>query len=249
MIRWLHTLHQKSALGFALLWIGVYCVTNSLALPLSDWIGVDSSAPLAVNLLLSGLLLWWLRRAGLFPHYGLCGIRTSPARFLWFVPLLVFVSSNLWLGCGIHRPAADIVCYILNMFCVGFLEELIFRGFLFKALAKENVKMAIAVSGVTFGLGHILNLFNGSGMGLLANVCQIVGAVACGILFVILFHRGGSLIPCIVAHALFNALSVFVDDAAVTDEKQLWFTVVTTLLAVAYTLILCKTLPKAPKET
>ena len=63
------------------------------------------------------------------------------------------------------------------MLCVGFFEEVIFRGLLFQALAKENIETAVSVSSVTFGLGHILNLLNGSGMGLIANLCQIVGAV------------------------------------------------------------------------
>ena len=67
-------------------------------------------------------------------------------------------------GFPVILPAVDTVCYILSMLCVGFLEEVIFRGFLFRALAKENVNKAIIITSVTFGLGHILNLFNGSGM-------------------------------------------------------------------------------------
>ena len=50
------------------------------------------------------------------------------------------------------------------MLCVGFAEEVIFRGFLFRAMEKDNVKTAIIGSSVTFGLGHVLNLVNGSGM-------------------------------------------------------------------------------------
>lgn len=130
------------------------------------------------------------------------------------------------------------------MLCVGFLEEVIFRGFLFKALAKDNVKMAIIVSSITFGLGHILNLFNGSGMDLIANLCQIVGAVACGFLFVIIFYRGGSLIPCIIAHSVNNAVGVFANEAELTVEKRLLFSAVTVFVVIVYALILCRTLPQ-----
>lgn len=56
------------------------------------------------------------------------------------------------------------------------------------------------MSSVTFGIGHIVNLFNGSGMTLVANVCQMVCTVAFGFLFAVIFDRGGSLLPCIVAH-------------------------------------------------
>ncbi|MBD5536303.1 MAG: CPBP family intramembrane metalloprotease [Lachnospiraceae bacterium] len=61
--------------------------------------------------------------------------------------------------------------------CVGFIEEVIFRGFLFKALAENNVKSAVIISSVTFGLGHLVNLFNGSGMDLINNLCQICFAI------------------------------------------------------------------------
>ena len=69
------------------------------------------------------------------------------------------------------------VCHIILMLCVGFIEEVIFRGFLFKAIAKDNVKTAIIISSVTFGVGHLVNLVNGSGMELVANLFQIVGYV------------------------------------------------------------------------
>ena len=72
----------------------------------------------------------------------------------------------------------EMVCHIILMLCVGFIEEVIFRGFLFKAIAKDNVKTAIIISSVTFGVGHLVNLVNGSGMELVANLFQIVGAIA-----------------------------------------------------------------------
>lgn len=66
------------------------------------------------------------------------------------------------------------------MLCVGFLEETIFRGLPFTAIAKDNLKSAVIISSVTFGIGHIINLFNGSGMDLVNNLCRIVFAVAVG---------------------------------------------------------------------
>lgn len=64
------------------------------------------------------------------------------------------------------------------MLCVGFSEEAIFRGLPFTAIAKDNIKSAVIISSVTFGIGHIINLFNGSGMDLVNNLCRIVFAVA-----------------------------------------------------------------------
>jgi len=239
----LDLLYKKSELGFALVWIGGYCLLNSLANPLSTLLGVDSSAALLVNAALTAVLLLWIRRRGMTAAYGLCKPSVRAAQFLWYIPLAVFVSHNLWTGLAVNLPPVDTACYIVNMCCVGLLEEIIFRGLLFKAMAKNSVKAAMVVSSLTFGIGHILNLFNGSGMDLVSNICQVTGAVACGFLFVILFYRGGSLIPCIIAHAVNNIVSVFADNEALTDEKQLLISAVSTSIVIVYTLILCKTLP------
>lgn len=244
MSKWLNALHEKSELYFALVWIGIYCIVNSLAHPISDAIGIESSAALVFNAVLTVALYIWVKRKGLLEYYGLCGSKVPAARFLWYIPLIIFMSRNLWLGFGMNLPAADTVCYILSMLCVGFLEEVIFRGFLFKALAKDNVKTAIIISSVTFGLGHILNLFNGSGMELVENLCQVVGAIACGFLFVIIFYRGGSLIPCIVAHSVNNAVSVFSNGAALTVETRLLLSAINMVIVIVYAIVLCKTLPR-----
>lgn len=107
------------------------------------------------------------------------------------------------------------------MLCVGFLEEVIFRGLLFKAIAKDNIKSAVVLSSVTFGIGHIINLFNGSGMELVNNLCQIVFAIAVGFLLVMIFYRGGSLLPCILVHSAINTLGTFASDAGLTMEIRL----------------------------
>lgn len=248
MSKWLNNLHEKNELYFALVWIGIYCVANSLANPISKAIGIQSSAACIFNFILTITLFMWIRKKGLTKYYGLCSANVPAGKFLWYIPLLLFMSHNLWFGFAINFPAADTVCYILSMFCVGFLEEVIFRGFLFRALAKDNMKMAIVISSVTFGLGHILNLVNGSGMNMIENLCQIVGAIACGFLFVTIFYRGGSLIPCIIAHSVNNALSVFANEAGLTLEKRLFFSAVNMILVILYTLILCRTLPQKQKS-
>jgi len=133
------------------------------------------------------------------------------------------------------------------MLCVGFLEEIIFRGFLFKAMSRDSIKSAIIVSSVTFGIGHIINLINGSGMGLVANLCQVVYAIAFGFLFVIIFHRGGSLLPCIMTHSTVNALSVF-STAPETAAVEIVTALILTAIGIIYTLILLKTLPAPEAE-
>lgn len=130
------------------------------------------------------------------------------------------------------------------MLGVGFVEEILFRGFLFKALEKDNVKTAIIVSSVTFGLGHLVNLINSNGMDLVTNLCQVVGAIALGFLFVTIFYRGGSLLPCILTHAAIDVASCFANEVGLTPEKRILFSLSRAIIVIIYTLILLKTLPK-----
>lgn len=131
---------------------------------------------------------------------------------------------------------------------VGFLEEVIFRGLLFTAIAKNNIRSAVVISSVTFGIGHLINLFNGSGMDLVSNLCQIVFAIAVGFLLVTIFYRGGSLLPCIIVHAAINTLGTFANDADLTTEMHLLHLAVLIAITAAYTLILTRTLPKNQQE-
>ena len=181
-------------------------------------------------------------------RYGLCKSPVPARRFLYYVPLVILASGNLWNGAAMNYTAAETVCRIVCMLCVGFLEEVIFRGLLFKAIAKDNIRSAIIISSVTFGIGHIINLFNGSGMDLVSNLCQIVFAIAVGFLLVTIFYRGGSLIPCILVHSAINTLGTFANDAALTMEARLLHIAVLIAITAAYTLILTRTLPKKARE-
>ncbi len=234
-------LHNKNPLIFALMWIVIYIVGTSLLEELSRMIGLEKSLTAAFHLLSSLLLLLWLKKQGLFREYGLCRTKYPAAKFLYYIPLLIAASCNLWLGLRLNLPVLESGFYVLSMLCVGFLEEIIFRGFLFKAMSRDNIKSAIIVSSVTFGIGHIINLFNGSGMDLLSNLCQVVYAIAFGFLFVTIFYRGGSLLPCIATHSAVNALSVFAVEPE-TAAGEIVTALILTAIGLVYTLILLKTL-------
>ena len=237
--------YEKNELRFAIIWIVVYCVLQSLANPINKMIGIEYAASAAFCVLQTVVLFAFIRKNNLQKLYGLCKSPVPASRFLYYVPLLILASGNLWNGVAVNYSAAETVCRVVCMLCVGFLEEVIFRGLLFKAIAQDNIRSAIVISSVTFGIGHIINLFNGSGMNLVGNLCQIVFAIAVGFLLVTIFYRSGSLLPCILVHSAINTLSTFANDASLTMEMQLLHLAVLIAVTVAYTLILTRTLPKA----
>ena len=237
-------LYEKNELTFAIVWIVVYCVLQSLANPLNKAIGVAYAASAAFCVLQTVVLFAFIRKNNLQKRYGLCKSPVPACRFLYYMPLLILASGNLWNGFALNYSPDETACRIMCMLCVGFLEEVIFRGLLFKAIAKDNIKSAIVISSVTFGIGHIINLFNGSGMDLANNLCQIAFAVAVGFLLVTIFYRGGSLLPCILVHAAINTLGTFANDANFTTEMHLLHLAVLIAVTVVYMLILTRTLPK-----
>ena len=146
------------------------------------------------------------------------------------------MTTNLWYGVTINFSPLENVLYILSMLCVGFLEEMIFRGFLFNALVRDGVKSAIIISSVSFGIGHIVNLVNGSGAGLLPTMLQVVYAIAIGFAFVMIYYKTKSLLPCILTHSILNSLSVFANEEVITPQKQIISSILIALIAAGYAL-------------
>lgn len=238
-------LYEKNELTFAIVWIVVYCVLQSFANPLNEMIGIAYSASAVFCILQAIVLFTFIRKNNLLRRYGLCKSPVPARRFLFYLPLVILASGNLWNGVALNYSPVEAACHIVCMLFVGFLEEVIFRGLLFVAIAKNNIRSAVIISSVTFGIGHIINLFNGSGMNLVNNLCQIIFAIAVGFLLVTIFYRGKSLLPCIIVHSAINILSTFANDTELTVEMHLLHIVILIVVTVAYTLVLTKTLPKS----
>lgn len=241
-------LYEKSELTFAIVWIVIYSVLQSVANSLNERIGVEYSASVVLCALQAVILFVFIWRNGLMKRYGLCKSDVPARRFLYYIPLIVLSTGNLWWGITVNKYSlAGTVCRVLMMVFVGFAEELIFRGLLFKAMEKDNVKSAIIVSSATFGIGHLINSLNGNSANLVSNLCQVVFAVSIGFLFVTIFYRGKSLIPCALTHFAYNALNTFGDESWKTPEKLIVHCLVLMAITVGYTLILTRTLPKKQK--
>lgn len=240
----MNKLYEKHELLFALLWIAAYCVLLSVSENLSSVIGVAKCITLPVVFAMSAGLYVWLRKNRLTEQYGLCKSKVPAKKLLYHIPLVIIASVNLWFGAVMNLSALETALYVASMLFVGFLEELIFRGLLFRAMCKDNVTSAIVVSSVTFGLGHLINLFNGISGGLLETLLQIVYAMAVGFLFVTLYYRTGSLLACIATHSTVNMLSAFANETALTPTRQIVTSVVLSAVAVGYALYIMRVSPR-----
>lgn len=202
-------LYKKSEITFTVVWIAAFVLLSSIADNVSADLGVAKSITSVLHVAMVLILFFWIRKNGLMKKYGLCKPSVPAKNFLYYIPLAVIASSSLWTGVGLRFTALESLCFVVSMCCVGFIEEVIFRGFLFRAMEKDNLRTAIIVSSLTFGLGHIVNLFNDSGRTPASSAVQIIFAVLVGFVLVTVFYRGGSLIPCIVFHSVNNAIGAF----------------------------------------
>lgn len=195
--------YEKHEFSFCMILIILYIVINSICL---NSFGQFDYKTALVNTVFSLLLIIFIRKLKRLKYYGLTKPKDSN-KYLYFIPLILISSCNLWTGININNTVLEIIFFIITMINVGFIEEIIFRGFLFKRMEKDNVKTAIIVSSVTFGFGHIVNLFTGADI--IPTLIQICYAASIGYLFVIIFYKSNSLLPCIITHSIVNALSVF----------------------------------------
>lgn len=203
----MNALYRKNQLLFALMWIGLYVVLFSLAESASLALGTAKlvTAPLCAAL---ALLLWrFVRSHGLMEKYGLVMPRQPARDYLYYLPLAALSTSNLWGGVSLTASVPEAALFILTMLLVGFLEEVIFRGLLLRALLPKGIVSAVMIASLTFGLGHIINLINGAPLA--DTLRQLAYASATEFLYTILAYKGKSLLLCILSHGFINATSLF----------------------------------------
>ncbi len=226
-------LYEKKPVFFAVLFIILYC---AVTIPIRGEYGDGSiqsllglAAVAAAIAVVSSLIPLWkkLGAAAKPQNVRLC---------LWFLPMILLATGNVWDGFSRRYSGADLWYAIGSMALVGFVEEMIFRGFLFRALLKKDgPRAAVIVSAVTFGVGHIVNLL--AGMATAENLMMIVFAVAWGFVFTMVYYKSGSLLLCILVHAAVDVLSVVAAETAWGTWLYIGATVV---VGGAYSLYLSK---------
>ena len=229
-------LWQKSELTFAILWIVAYVVLFSLADGLSEATGIPKLYTLFLCFVVAGVLLVFICKNDLKEYYGLCPVQGSLKSYLYFLPLILIATCNLWNGLALPENLLKALPAAVTLAMAGLVEELIFRGLLFRAMYKDDQKAAIIVGSLTFGMGHIVNLL--SGAPLLETLLQIAYATAIGYLFIVIFLKSGSILPCMIAHCIINGMSCFGRDGG--DLLNIITALVLVIAPVAYALWLSR---------
>lgn len=196
---------EKFDLLVAILFIVVYCV---FTIPIRGKLGDESPAMLGVLAALAVVIFVLVKVTHTEERYGFVKWKGKASDYWFFIPMFILMTGNLWGGVGIVYDGINQVYAVLSMLLIGFVEELMFRGFLFRALLKRDpAPVAISISAITFGIGHIVNLF--AGQASLETVLQVFFAIAWGFIFTFVFYKSGNLVVCIIVHGMVDALSKF----------------------------------------
>ncbi len=198
---------SKLKLNLSIIFILIYVFSADLGSILSATIGISYFGQILLLFIYSTFLFVYTRKHNLSEIIGLSKIHLYDMKNnLLYIPLVLMVLANGVFFFDKTISISDVILTMTFMILVAFLEELLFRGFLFKAIEKKGTtKTAIIISGATFGFGHIVNLFHGyTGVN---QIIQIVLAILIGIVLSVLFIRTKSIVPGIIFHFAFNTAS------------------------------------------
>ena len=207
-------IYKKSEITFALIWIAIYVITMNIALQFCN--GFDHLetktipqllVPVICISIIAILSTLFITKSNLQAQYGLIKTKINSKTYLYFIPLILMSCINLRNGLALQASLIQSLLMMTNLAIGGYVEEIIFRGFLFKAMAKDNINTAILVSAITFGVGHIVNLANTQDT--FAVLLQVCYAIAIGFLYTIIVYKSNSLYPCMISHMFVNGTSVF----------------------------------------
>lgn len=102
-----------------------------------------------------------------------------------------------------------IVYFFIITLAIGIYEELLCRGFLFRAFedyfgdSKKGIYMSAIFSSFVFGMMHLTNLIWSPAL-IISTMCQVIYTTFVGFLFCVIYYRSKNLISCILLHGIFD---------------------------------------------
>ena len=232
--------YKKKEFTFSIFLIVLYVLLNNLATYF------DSETYLfqmIFNGSLALFMLVFIFRNKLKEKYGLIKPEIKINKYVFIIFVIILSTRNLWFGIKMNMDISSTIIYLIYMLFVGICEELLFRGFLFKAIEKDGLKKAIIIVSLTFAFGHIVHIFDAGGVDMFENIMQIIGAVFIGLVFVLILLHTKSLVIPIIMHSVIDMLSAFANGSVITKETHIIFVISGIILCLMFSLILMKNTP------
>lgn len=105
---------EKHELKITIFMIVIYLVLNSICI---NTFGDKHFITAICNILLSLGIIIFILKNNLVSYYKLDKL-PKLKQFLYFIPLLLLMSVNLWTGININNSILEIICFMISMICV-----------------------------------------------------------------------------------------------------------------------------------
>ena len=229
----------KSELIFSVILIFLYFALVNSAIKLSSVINLPDSINALAGIAFFAGVIFYLKKKRLLYYYGFNNIKELEYKnLLYCVPMIIVALSNLRYGIHINDSWLQIVLITLKALGVGFAEEILFRGFLFKAIANKSATAAILISSSVFGIIHIFNLLYGADV--IATLAQVIYATSLGMMFSVFFYKTNNIVPCIICHCIINITNTFLPNN-LSDVQIYTGWIILTIASAFYACYLYKT--------
>ena len=141
-------------------------------------------------------------------------------------------------GAVIDAPLWKIILLLCECLCIGFFEEMAFRGVVLLRLIERRpqsklwVFWSIVLSSVIFGLIHLINLLNSSPAAVLMQIgySALIGAM-CSVVLI----KTANLWLCVILHGVFNFGGAVVQYCGSGEIWDTFTVILTAVIAVAVT--------------
>lgn len=149
-------------------------------------------------------------------------------------PIISYFSGNAY----IDAPLSAVMLYAAQCLCVGFFEEMAFRGCIFmlalqgRRRSVKDVFWAIVISSAVFGALHLVNIFISS---LIAVILQIGYSFLIGGMCSVVLLKTQNIWHCVLLHAVYNFCGGVVYELGGGETWDTPTVVITVLFSLAVT--------------
>jgi len=157
-------------------------------------------------------LFYIMKSKALFRNYGF--LKLSVKEFkdtLLFLPLVFVEIIPFCMGIRKDISLVNVVVALVFFMCVGFAEEIYFRGIIFNILKTKGIKFALVLSSIIFGVTHLGNLAGGAPI--FYTALQVVFATLFGFVCAEIVIVTKSILPAIIWHFAHDYISHITNDS------------------------------------
>jgi membrane protease YdiL (CAAX protease family) len=191
----LYVIIAELLLLFAVGAAGAYATMNQLSYTAPVLI---SFIPIAITFIL------YLTLKKKWREIGFKSLSSIPGSHLRYYFPLVIVLAIIIVNGFKSLTVGEISFFLFFTLLVGFVEETLYRGIMFRALLQKSKVAAVATTSVLFSITHLLNALSGQSWSQL--VLQLFYALLVGVTLSLLILKNDNILPLIAFHFIHNLL-------------------------------------------